>query len=143
MLSFHGLIWPAKSMRFAPNDAGTQAAEHAPAAAVGEHVLGEHMLADPGRCQQNPFGLQFGQWAFGGMPGDLVTQFRLQHGQVELILAKQGQVTAVLQPEEIWQAGRAYALGAGRMQQDPVDAAEARRIVAEQSASENVPSSAV
>ena len=122
---------------------GTQAAEHTPAATVGQHVKGEHMLPDPGRCQQNPFGLQLGPRAFGGMPGDLTAQFSLQHGKIELLLAKQRQLASVLQSEEIRQASRAYALGAGRTQQHTVDAAEARWGIPKQSASENVPSSAV
>ena len=67
------------------------------------------MLPDPGRCQQNPFGLQLGPGAFGGIPGDLTTQFSLQYGKVEFLLAKQGQLAPVLQPEEIRQAGRADA----------------------------------
>jgi hypothetical protein len=48
------------------------------------------MLSDPGRRQQNPFGLQLGPRAFGGMPGDLTTQFGLQHREIELLLAEQG-----------------------------------------------------
>ena len=38
---------------------GRQPAEHTPAAAVRQHLLREHVLAHPGRRQQDPLGLEW------------------------------------------------------------------------------------
>ena len=40
---------------------GPQPAEHALAAAVGEHLRGEEVLPDPGGGQHDPFGLKHGR----------------------------------------------------------------------------------
>ncbi len=101
------------------------------------------MAADAGRCQQNPFGLPLGPDTPGSMAGDLLPQVRVQHGEVELLLAEQGKLVAVLEFEEIRQAARAQALGAGSMQQHPVAAGEPRRVVAEHGAGQDIPSRAV
>jgi len=77
------------------------------------------------------------------MAGDLLPQVRVQHGEVELLLAEQGKLVAVLEFEEIRQAARAQALGAGSMQQHPVAAGEPRRVVAEHGAGQDIPSRAV
>jgi hypothetical protein len=45
---------------------GVQTAKDAPAAAVGQHMQGEHMLADPGRCQR-----------LAGAPEDLICAGRV------------------------------------------------------------------
>jgi hypothetical protein len=92
-----------------------QAAEHTWAAAVGQHMHGEHVLPDPGCCQENPFGLQLRQCT-SGMPGDLFPRVRLQQGNVELFLAQEGQLAAMLQSEEVRQTPGSYALGAGCVQ---------------------------
>ena len=80
---------------------------------------GEHMLPDAGRCQQNPLGIPLGPDTPGSMARDLLPQARVQHGEVELILAEQGKLAAVLEFEEIRQATGGQALGAGGMQQHP------------------------
>ena len=52
-----------------PGRRGPQPAEHAPPAAVGQYLHGEHVLADPGRGQHNPLGLQHGLYAVTAIAG--------------------------------------------------------------------------
>ena len=77
------------------------------------------------------------------MPADLVAQGRFEHGDVEFLLAEQGELAAVLQPQEVRQPGRADAFGAGGEQQEPVDGAEPCRIVAEHGTGQDIPAATV
>jgi len=65
VLSFHGLMWPASSIRRRRMPRGS-GRKDAPAAAVGQHMRGEHVLADPGRCQR-----------LAGAPEDLICAGRV------------------------------------------------------------------
>jgi len=130
-------------MRPALNVARAQTAEHAPAAAVAQHVQREHVLADPGCCHQDPLGVPFGPPCPGGIGCDLLPQRCLEHGDSEFFLAEQGQLAAVLKFEEVRQPGRPDALGAGRLQRQAVDAGEPRRVVSEHCAGQDVPPGAV
>src|SRR5690348_9671476 len=94
VLSFQGLMWAARSIRAAPNAAGLEAAEHAPAAAVGQHMLGEHVLPDPDRCQQDSFGLQVRPWAGGNPAGDLLAQLGFEGGDIKFFLTQQSKLAA-------------------------------------------------
>jgi hypothetical protein len=78
-----------------------EAAEHAPVAAVGQHVAGEDVLTDPHGRQQDPLGLPLLLGARRAASGELVAQLRPKRRHVELLLAEQGQLPAVLQAKEV------------------------------------------
>jgi hypothetical protein len=77
------------------------------------------------------------------MPGQLVAQAGLKHGDVEFLLAEQGKLPAILKPKEVRQLGRPDSFGAGSLQQHPVHLTEARRIIAQHGAGHRVPPRAV
>src|SRR5579875_893075 len=93
-----------------------------------------HVLPDPGRGQQDPFGFRSGR-----VLADLLAQFGLEHGDVEFLLAEQGKLAAVLEPEEIGQPGRADALGAGGGDEQPVGGGEPGWVVTEDRTGQHVP----
>jgi hypothetical protein len=96
-----------------PGLCGPQPAEHALAAAVGQHLNGKHVLADPSRGQHDPLGLQHRSHRATAIAGQLVAQGCFQHRDVELFLAEQGQLPAMLQAQEVRQPPRPDAFGAG------------------------------
>ena len=122
---------------------GPQPAKDTPAAAVSQYLTGEHMLSDPGRRQEDPLRLQLRPRACATVPADLVAQARFEHGYVKFLLAEQSELAAVLQPQEVRQAGRVNAVGTGGEQQYSVDGAEPCWIVAEHGTSEDIPPGAV
>lgn len=63
---FPGLDVPGEQHSLAAKRRGVQAAEHAPAAAVVQHLLGEHVLTDPGSGHQDALSFPFAQPAAGG-----------------------------------------------------------------------------
>ena len=67
-----------------------------------------------------------GQWPSLAALRDLLLERILQNRRSELVLAEKGELTAVLEAEEIGQAVFAYAFGAGRAQQHAVDMGETR-----------------
>jgi hypothetical protein len=87
-----------------------QPAEHAPSAAVGQHVQGEHTLPDPSRGQQDALGLLLGPGTFGRGLGNLVLEGILQSRGAEVVLAEEVEFAVVLKSEEIRQAVGANAL---------------------------------
>jgi hypothetical protein len=126
-------------MRPGTERGGAQAAKDALAAAVCQHVVGEYVLSDPSRRQEDPFGLQFRQHTFAAVLLDLVAEGRFEHGDVEFLLAEQSKLAAILQVQEVRQPGLADALGPGSMQQHPVSAAKPRRVVAQHGAGQDIP----
>jgi hypothetical protein len=81
------------------------------------------MLSDPGRGQEDPLSLPFRPHGGAVLLADLVAQGRLEHRDVEFILAEQSELAAVLQAQEVGQLSRDDAFGAGGVQQHPVEAA--------------------
>jgi hypothetical protein len=69
---------------------GPQPTKNAPAPTVSQHLVGEYVLPDPDRCQEDPLGLQFRRHARVGVSADLVAQAGFEHGDVEFLLAEQG-----------------------------------------------------
>src|SRR5690348_16860951 len=116
-----GLDVPGYEHALAAERSGVQPAEHAPASAVGQDVLGEQVLPDPGRGEQDALGLLLGPGSGGGGLGDLVLEGVLQGRRAELVLAEEAELAAVLEAEEVGQAVGADALGSGRGQQGAVD----------------------
>jgi hypothetical protein len=104
---------------------------------------GEHVLPNPGRSQEDPLGLQIRPHASATVLTDLVAQGRFEHGGFEFFLAKQGQLAALLQAQEVRQPGWADAFGTGGVQQDAIDGAEPGRILAEHGAGQHIPSAAM
>jgi hypothetical protein len=72
------------------------------------------MLPDPRRGQQDALGLLLGPGTFRRGLGDLVLEGILQGGRTELVLAEEVEFAVMLKSEEVRQAARADALGAGR-----------------------------
>jgi len=66
------------------------------AAAVGQHLAGEDVLADPGSCEQDPLGFQVRPHAAAVVLGDLVAQARFEDGDVKFFLAEQRRPESVL-----------------------------------------------
>jgi hypothetical protein len=89
------------------------------------------VLAHPRGGQHDPFSLQHRPRRLTAIAGQLVAQGRLQHGDVEFVLAEQGQLPAVLQAQEVRQPSRPDDFGAGGGQQHPVHLAEPGRILAQ------------
>jgi hypothetical protein len=100
---------------------GFQPAEHAPLAAVAEHIHGEHMLPDPRRGQDDLLCLLLRPDAFAGALRDLLLEGILQNRGLELVPAEKVKLAAALKAEEIGQAGFTYAPRYGRTQQYTVD----------------------
>ena len=58
------------------------------------------MLPDPGRGQDDPFGILLCPVTFGGAAGNLVPLGALEYRHAQLVLAEEGKLAAVLQVEE-------------------------------------------
>jgi len=104
------------------------------------------VLAHTGCSQENPFGfpdLTFRLATLIQAPGELLAHARLQHGAVQLFLAKQGQFAAVLEAEEVRQPVRADAFRACRLEKYPVGVREPGGIVSQDGSGQYIPSSAV
>jgi hypothetical protein len=101
------------------------------------------VLANPGRRQQDPLCLQWRPDTVADVAFNLVPKTRLQHRDIQLLLAEQSQLAAVLEAEEVRQTRRPDALGPRRLQQHPVDVREPGRVVAERGARRDVPLGAV
>ena len=101
------------------------------------------MLPDPGRGQDNLLRLLFGEDAIADALGDLRFEGPLQGGSLEFVLAEKGELTTVFKAEEIRQAILAYAFGAGRSQQDPVDISEMYGVIPEHGTGQDVALAAV
>ena len=123
-VSFHGLICPATSMRLAPNAEGfnpqkthrwpqllsTFRANTCCPTRAAAWIICSVCFSD-----QTP---SPARWAICSLKG------QFQSGGLEFVLAEKGELAAVFKAEEIGQAIFAYAFGAGRTQQDPVDMSE-------------------
>jgi hypothetical protein len=107
---------PASSILLATPREGVQAAEDASAAAVVQHVQREYVLSYAGRGQDDPFGVLLGQVTFGGAADDLIPEGVLEYRRAQLVLAKEGELAAVLEVEEIGQAVAVEAFGASGAQ---------------------------
>src|SRR5260370_4856711 len=82
---FPGLDVPGQKQPLPAQRRRAEPAGHAPAAAVGQYVPGEHVLPDPGGRQQDPLRFPFRRpEAASGLAGDLVAQLCFEHRQVEL-----------------------------------------------------------
>jgi hypothetical protein len=108
---------------------GLQPAKDTLAAAVGQHMLSEHMLADSGRRKQDPLCLKRGPSALVRVSGNLLSQTMLEHRDIELVLTEQGQFPAMLKIKEVRQEIRSYAFGTSGMDQHSVDSGEASWVV--------------
>ncbi len=64
------------------------------------------MLPDPGRGQDDPFGILLWPVTFGGATGDLVPQGALEYRRAQLVLAEEGKLAAVLEVEGNRAGGR-------------------------------------
>ena len=129
-----------------PEGPRAQTAEDALIAAVAQHVLGKHVLPDAGRSQENPLGfpdLPLRPFAVPHVASELLPQACFQHGAVQLLLAQQGQLAAVLQPEEVGQPVRSDALQASSLEKYPVGARESPGIVPQDGSGQGIPSSSV
>ncbi len=82
-----------------------QAAKDTPVTAVGQHIQREYVLSDAGRSQDNPFGILLWPVTLGGATGNLIPQGALEYRRAQLVLAEEGKLAAVLEVEEIGQAG--------------------------------------
>ena len=96
------------------------------------------MLPDPGRGQEDPLGLLLGPLTFGGGLRDLVLEGVLQGGGSELVLAEKGELTAVLESEEVGQPVFAYAFVSGRVQQHAIDVGEMRGLISKHGTGQDV-----
>ena len=97
----HGLMCPASSIFLAPSGAGVQAAEDTSAAAVGQHVQRENVLAYTGRGQDDPFGILLWPVTRSGVTSNLVPQGAPGYRCAQLVLAEEGKLAAVLKVEEM------------------------------------------
>ena len=139
VLSFHGLICPASSIRRAQDAAGRSPQNTHWPPQLASTCGGEDVLADPGGGQHDPLGLQHRPRCGTAITGELVAQGRFQHGDIELVLAEQGQLPSVLQSQEVRQPPRSDAFAAGGLQQHPVHPAEPGRVIAQHGPGQGIP----
>jgi hypothetical protein len=116
-----------------------QPAKDTLAAAVGQHMLSEHMLSDPGCRKKDPLCLKRGPSALVRVSGDLLPQALLEHRDIELVLTEQGKFPFMLKAKEVGEEIRSYAFRASGMEQHAVDSGEANWVIAEYGASQDVP----
>ena len=74
------------------------------------------MLPDAGRGQDDPFGIQLGQVVPGDGTRDLILEGVLEYRRAQLVLAEEGELSPILQAEEIGQAVLIDAFGPGCVQ---------------------------
>ena len=66
-----------------------------------ELPVGEYVLADASRGQDDPFGIQLGQVVRGDGTLDLILEGVLEYRRAQFVLAEEGELSPILQAEEI------------------------------------------
>src|SRR5213078_2269711 len=97
------------------------------------------MLADACCGEDDPFGIKLGQVVPGDGTLDLILEGVLEYRSAQLALAEKGELSPILQVEEVKQAVSVDAFGSSGVQQYAVDVGEVSGVLAEHGSGHDVP----